>query len=340
MSALRIQLRRILASISVLCALLVLAACGGGDEGGTEGGEEEKTIVYYSTRPEEGLPPLKAAFEKANPGYKLDIIRASSSDTVARLLTEAQARRQQADVTELNALPMAQLEEAGILGTLPDSVLSKLPDQAKSADGTYAGTRYFGHLTPFNTKIVPAAEQPKSYEDLLKPYWKGKFVVGANDVEWAYQVYESKGDQEGRKFLEAIAAQRPQVRDEGRGALAELVAVGQIPAAIMTLSYHVENRKKEGLPIDGAEWNPPLLNIDWIATFKDAPHPESTKIFLDWLYSDDGIATDAKIGFARIGDEGTEKALGQPGLIILTPTTADEQQAAADAFEEVFGIGG
>jgi iron(III) transport system substrate-binding protein len=332
--------RAFIAGTGLVAMSLVLTACGGDAEGSKAATKaEDKVIVYYSTRPEEGLPPLKKAFETANPGYELRIIRASSSDTVARLITEAQAGRQQADVTELNALPMSQLAKARLLAKLPDSVLSALPDTAKAKDGTYAGTRYFGHLTPYNTKLVPAAEQPKSYEDFLKPYWKGKFVVGANDVEWAYQVFAAKGEDEGRKFLEQIAAQKPQVRDEGRGALAELVAIGQSRAAIMTLSYHVERRAKKGLPIAGAEWAPPLLNIDWMATFKGAPHPNSTKVFLDWLYSKEGIATDAELGFARIGDEGTAAALDQPNLLILEPSTADAQDRAAKAFKEIFSIG-
>lgn len=332
-------MRPTVAVVATLGISLVLTACGGGGSGSSNDKAEEKVIVYYSTRPEEGLPPLKKAFETANPGYELKVIRASSSDTVARLVTEAQAGKQQADLTELNALPMAQLEKAGLLAKLPDEVLSPLPDKAKSKDGLYAGTRYFGHLTPFNTKLVPAADQPKSYEDFLKPYWKGKFVVGANDVEWAYQIFASKGETEGRKFLEQIAAQKPQVRDEGRGALAELVGIGQIRASSMTLSYHVARRQAKGMPIKGAEWAPPLLNIDWMATFKGSPHPESTKVFLKWLYSSEGIATDKEIGFARIGDAGTDAALAAPDLLILNPETADAQERAAKAFNEIFSVG-
>jgi iron(III) transport system substrate-binding protein len=319
---------------------VALTACGStaGDKGNGSAAEE-KVVVYYSTRPEDGLPPLKKAFEAANPGYELRIIRASSSDTVARLVTEARAGRQQADLTELNALPMAQLSRAGLLAQLPEAVLAGLPDEAKDKGGTFAGTRYFGHTTPFNTELVPAADQPKSYDDLLKPYWKGKFVVGANDVEWAYHVFATKGEDNGRKFLEQIAAQEPQIRDEGRGALAELVGIGQMRASIMTLSYHVANRQEKGMPIKGADWGPALLNIDWMATFKGAPHPEATKVFLTWLYSEEGIATDAEIGFNRIGDDGTSDALDDPGLLILNPETADAQDRAAQAFKEIFATG-
>ncbi len=327
---------------------LVLAACGGGGSSGSAGSSGDSSeaaasgggtaITYYTTRPEDGLPPLKEAFEKDNPGYTLEIIRASSSDMVARLLTEAQAGQQKADVVEINSLPMADLSAAGILGTLPAEITDPLPDRAKAADGSYAGTRYFGHLTPYNTQLVPQEEWPTSYQDFLKPYWKGQFIVGANDVEWAYQVEASIGREEGQKFFEQISAQEPQIRDEGRGAIAELIAVGQAKAAIMTLSYHVTNREAKGLPIKGAEWVPPLLNIDWLATFKDAPNPDATKVFLTWLFSDKGVATDAELGFNRIGDEGTADALADPDLLILSPETAQEQQQAADDFQAVFGV--
>ncbi len=333
--------RKRLLSVVMTSALAVgLAACGGGgapssSDSGNDSGS--KNIVYYTTRPEDGLPPLKQAFEQANPGYTLEIIRGSSSDMVARLITEATARQQKADIVEINSLPMSELSAAGILGTLPSSITDKLPEKAKAPDGTYAGTRYFGHLTPYNKNLVPQNEWPTSYKDFLKPYWKGQFIVGANDVEWAYQVFSSMGPDEGLNFLKQIAAQDPQIRDEGRGGLAELIAVGQAKAAVMTLSYHVTNREAKGLPIAGTPWAPPLLNIDWLATFKDAPNPEATGVFLDWLFGDAGIATDASLGFNRIGDAGTQEALADPNLLILSPATADQQKEAADGFESVFG---
>ncbi|MCW2877478.1 MAG: hypothetical protein JWQ95_1578 [Sphaerisporangium sp.] len=316
---------------------LAVSACGGGSA--SSAGAEDKVIVYYSTRPEEGLPPLKKAFEAANPGYELKVIRASTGDTLARLLTEGQSGKQAADVTEVSALAVTQLEQAGLLGKLPDSVLATLPASGKSPSGTYAGTRYFRYVTPYNTKLVPEADRPKSFDDFLKPYWNGKFVLGSDDIEWAYDVYASKGEQGARDFFKAIAAQKPQLRSEGSGAQAELVAIGQIRASMMTLSYHITNRQKKGLPIDGFGWQPPLLNIDWLATFKKAPHPNATTVFLKWLYSPAGIATDAQLGFSRIGDAGSAEALGQPNLLILAPTTVDDQQKAAKLFKEVFSAG-
>lgn len=342
-------------ALASLIALLLLAACGGGaaesedaaataGAGGSEEAEEapaadeEAVVVYYSTRPEEGLAPLEEAFEAAHPEVDLQVIRASSSDTVARLLTEASAGQQQADLTELNALPMAELADAGVLAPLPESILEGLPEQAVDPEGFFAGTRYFGHMLPYNPDTVPEEEYPESHESLLEPYWKGNFLVGANDVEWAYQVFADRGEEEGRAFLEQIAAQEPQIRDEGRGAIAELVAIGQVQAADMTLDYHVTNRQEEGLPIDGVPFDPPLLNIDWIATFEGAPHPQSTVVFLEWLYSEDGIATDDELGFNRIGDEGTEDALADPETIILAPESADLQRRAAEVFQELFPI--
>lgn len=352
-------------SLLMLLALTLanaLAACGAPDAEGTVGTaatqaaptvsslatqvsnavgnvtDTEGVVVYYSTRPEEGLPPLEAAFERDNPGIDLQIIRGSSSDIAARLLTEARASQQQADVVEINSLPMAELDAAGILGQLPASVLDTLPAAAKGDKGQYAGTRYFGHVIPYNTKLVPADKAPKDHKSFLDPYWKDqKFIVGANDIEWAYQVIESMGEEAGKKFLQDIAAQNPTVRDEGRGAIAELVATGEVPAAVMTLSYHVPRRQAKGLPIGGAEWKPPLVNIDWYATFAKAPHPKAAQVFTEWLFGEKGRATDVELEFARIGDEGTEAALaGNP--LILSPKTADVQRRASDIFEEIFAI--
>ncbi len=341
MRSTRWRLGRLTQTALAAAMVIGMTACSGGSTPGAgssdSGSGGGKNIVYYTTRPEDGLPELKKAFETANPGYTLEIIRGSSSDMVARLITEASAKQQKADIVEINSLPMSELSKAGILGTLPASITDKLPEKAKAPDGTYVGTRYFGHMTPYNTNLVPKDQWPTSYMDFLKPYWKGQFIIGANDVEWAYQVYASMGPEKGMELFKQMNAQDPQIRDEGRGALAELIAVGQAKAAIMTLAYHVTNRQKKDMPIAGAPWNPPLLNIDWLATFKGAPNPDATNVFLTWLFSDDGVKTDAGLGFNRIGDAGTQEALADPNLLILSPASADMQKQAADDFESVFG---
>ena len=156
----RMNCKRFISMALATVMTVSLAACGGGGAPGTSGDGQAasggKNIVYYTTRPEDGLPGLKDAFEKANPGYTLEIIRGSSSDMVARLITEASAKQQKADLIEINSLPMSELAKAGILGTMPSSILDKLPEKAKAPDGSYAGTRYFGHLTPYNKDLVPA----------------------------------------------------------------------------------------------------------------------------------------------------------------------------------------
>lgn len=326
--------RSYVAGLGVVGLSIVLAACGGQGAGGSD--DHEGVVVYYSGRSEQGLDAFEAAFEEAHPDIDLQVIKGSNDDLTARILTEA--ARQQADVTELGAAYMAQVMDAGILGPIDDAIVDALPEDSAGPDNLYVATRYSSHVIPYATGLVDEAHVPADHEDFLDPYWKGKFAIATGDVEWAFKEYVTRGPDGAREFFRAIKAQEPQILDQGRGSIAELVASGQLAASTTTQVHNLEPRVASGLPIAGVPFDPPVVLVDYVAVFENAPHPEATKIFIEWLYSDDGFAIDAELGQSRIGDEASRELLDAPGAIMLDPGNLDEQAEATRIFtEEILG---
>ncbi len=319
--------------LGVVGMTAALAACG---QGGSATDDHEGVVVYYSGRSEQGLDAFEEAFETAHPDIDLQVIKGSNDDLAARILTEA--GRQQADVTELGAAYMAQVRDAGILAPIETSIVDALPESSVGPDNLYVATRYSSHVIPYATQLVDEEHIPANHEDFLDPYWKGKFAIATGDVEWAFKEYVTRGPDGAREFFQQIMAQQPQILDQGRGSIAELVASGQLAASTTTQVHNLQPRIDSGLPIGGTPFDPPVILVDYIAVFNEAPHPEATKIFIEWLYSEDGFATDAELGQARIGDEASLELLSDPDAILLDPGNLAEQAEATAIFtEEILG---
>ena len=52
----------------------------------------------------------------------------------------------------------------------------ELPPQYRDPDRYWVSSHLFVMEPGFNTSLVPAAQRPKTYDDLLTPYWKDKMA--------------------------------------------------------------------------------------------------------------------------------------------------------------------
>lgn len=168
--------RRVLlaASSLVTTALLVssLAACGGtspsASGGSGTGGGGAKTVTVYSA---DGLAdwykPLFAQF-KQQTGISVNYVEAGSSEVVSRM--EKERSNPQADV--LVTLPpfIQQADKDGVLTDLAADTAS-IAAADKATDGHWAAmiNNYLCFI-----RNPSARPQPTTWQDLLKPQYKGK----------------------------------------------------------------------------------------------------------------------------------------------------------------------
>jgi iron(III) transport system substrate-binding protein len=154
----------------------------------------------------------------------------------------------------------------------------------------------------YNTDLMKP-EEVRSYDDLLDPKWKGKIgysdprAGGAGQGNWTF-LWKTRGED----FLKKLVQQKPVIMREERP-LAELLVKGSVA---ITIGLDIDNFGpfvKAGLPIkplpqlkDGTY---PVTGSGTLAVIKNPPHPNATKLFINWLLS-------------REGQETYQKALGEP----------------------------
>ena len=188
---------------------------------------------------------------KAAAGVNLNVLASGANGTLeTRLSAEEAAGALQTDV----------YEDVGPWILLRPPELVRQPRGGRLPNYyTYPGSHKYQALcvddkldlsgVTINTNLVPPSEYPKTWADLLKPYWKGKIVLsnpqpGGYYLQWAMIMKKSFG----LKYLQGIAAQQPSLQNSSVAA-AQDVASGAKALSVLSQIDSGAALQKTGAPL-------------------------------------------------------------------------------------------
>lgn len=155
--------------------------------------------------------------------------------------------------------------------------------------------------TAIHTETIKPGEIT-STEDILDPKWKGKIVINDPSVagkgaEWfTFIMAQAYPGEKGMEYIKKLIAQEPVVIRDQR-LQAEWVARGKYPVGLGIESSEIKKFSEAGAPIAelGMKEGQPLTSGPWnIMVLDKAPHPNATKLFVNWLMSKEGGEVVAK----------------------------------------------
>ena len=107
---------------------------------------------------------------------------------------------------------------------------------------------------------MPAAQRPKSYDDLLLPYWKDKMVWKPNDISGAPgfigNVLLSMGEERGMDYLRRLSKQNIKMVNASARAILDQVIGGEYAMSLQIFNHHAAISAKKGAPVDWVRLNP------------------------------------------------------------------------------------
>ena len=303
-----------------------------------EGAKREGEVVYYASMNLSEANSLITEFEKRYPFVKVKLQRSGSEKLLTRVLTEARARKNFADVIQTVEFSMHLFSRGGILARYMPQANSLYPKEFKE-EGFWTTVYYNAYVTAYNTKLVASRALPKTYEDLLDPRWKDKLMIENTKADWFAGMLQIMGQERGIKYMRALAKQQPSPR-EGHELLAQLVAAGEGFFDINIPAASVERMKERGAPIDWTALGPVPAIMVGIGVSNQAPHPNAAKLFLEFVLSRDGqklMQTPGRL-VAR-GDLANEQAamLKQLKIVPVSPGLAEKLDEYAKQLRSIFG---
>ena len=246
---------------------------------------------------------MEGAFEKRYAGIDLELFPSRASKQLRRIRDELKAGVHYFDVHVGGAGSML----SGFVGgkivdpVEPNFILPEVKDPKNWWGGHMAIDKekrftytYAAFLTAnfwYNTKLVNP-EELGSYDDLLDPKWKGKIAFydprrpGAGRGVWEY-MFKNKGEDYLTKFVQ----QDIQV-SRNRRVMAESLAKGKLAITVGVTYYAFQSFIDAGLPVKALplfrEGTYGTAGSGILAIIKNHPHPNATKVFVNWLLSKEG----------------------------------------------------
>ncbi|MBI2934486.1 MAG: extracellular solute-binding protein [Chloroflexi bacterium] len=276
-----------------------------------EDAKKEKEVLIYTTSPSGTRLALSEGF-KTRFGIELQWVSATPAEIVRKILAERTAGLYLADGVITGASTMLfNLKPEGVLQ--PIEPMLKLPEVRD-------GKAWRGEKVPFlgkdtiavqmiaqyqrflarNTDIVRPGEIT-SMRDLLKPQWKGKFVMydpgvaGDGNLWFAWLATKVWGPEQTREFMQQLARQEIAIVRDKR-LTSDWLARGKYPLAQPNLEVMAEFinagapieliKTSEGGVIGGAG--------GYLSVTQKPAHPNGAVVFLNWMLSKEGQATFVK----------------------------------------------
>ncbi len=251
---------------------------------------KETTLTWYVAQLDaERAEAFGRAFSKDYPGISVSVIRTTGQVAFQRLTMDMKNKTPQCDVfsaTDISHLPVLK-EKRELTPYTPENAAALLPPFAKLSDpGYYYITTASRYFMIYNTKLVSAADAPKSWTDLLHPKWKGRVSFGHPAFSGCTgTLVATLRKTYGWEFFEKLAQNKPRI---GRSAVdpVTLTTAGESlvgPASAATAYTSIDKGNPLAIvhPADGL-----VVCIAPSAIPANAPHPNAAKLFMEWMLSE------------------------------------------------------
>lgn len=267
--------------------------------------EREGELSYYSL----GEIGFVSEFEKKFPRIKIKAVQGKGNDLLVRIMAERRGGRYLADVARIgNTSPYSLYQAKALQPIAAAFVLPEVKDESKwwsgkhqyiDTDGKYifvAVGSVSVNMVAHNTELVAPTELA-SFWDLLNEKWRAKIVVmdprsGGYGRSSARTIYYHP--QLGGEFLRRLFSEQVVMVSRDYRQAIDWIAQRRFSILLFGNGDDILQAKAQGLPIDvldtggwkeGGALEPGAFTLAWLDR---SPHPNASKVFINWLLSREG----------------------------------------------------
>jgi iron(III) transport system substrate-binding protein len=262
---------------------------------GAQAGEElvaaarkEGVIHYLSAGDLLLVQKIANAFEAKYPGIKVQAERLGGERIFQRLDLEQNRGIYNVDVVDSSeqAHFLVWKRQGWLAPFVPDEVAKRWPESERDPDGMFATFRASMAIMGHNTKLVPPADAPKGFADLLDPKWARRIVMGHPGYSGTVTISIYLLARElGWDYLKSLAKQRI-MQVQSATEPPKKIAAGERPVMLNATDYVLFDLKEKGNPVEAIYpvEGCPLIPIP-SAVMAKAPHPNAARLFQSFVFT-------------------------------------------------------
>ena len=248
---------------------------------------KEGKVVWYTGVDVKVAEAVAKVFRATYPNIAIEVERSGSERVFQRVNQEYQSNIKNVDVvnsSDASHFIFWKQQKWLAPHTPPD--VQRFPAQFKDPEGYFAVWRATLSVMGYNTTLVPAANAPTGYADLLDPQWKGKMAkshpsYSGTSLTGTFALTKALG----WDYLEKLSKQGVQ-QLQSTTATPKSIASGERAVMVDGNEYNmfIEMNAKSPVKIVYAKEGTPFVTSP-SAIFADAPHPNAARVLQNFLFT-------------------------------------------------------
>ena len=254
-----------------------------------DGAKKEGPLTLYAVFVRPVMEAFLKSFSQKYPFIKTQFIREGRGDALAdRYLTEYRSGRRIADVLAGGDNAILALLKANVLAGYESPERKYYPQEYKDKEGRWTTIFVSEWVFGYNTRLVDRAKLPKSYLDLLDPYWKGKIGLDPLPNNFVRGARKAFGEQKALDFFHQLVDTQDIQFRRGRTLQTQLLAAGEFAASPELRLSILKEMKESGAPVDYHFAYPFPTTLAALSIFKSTKNPHAAALLVDFWLSKEG----------------------------------------------------
>lgn len=266
-----------------------------------EGAKKEGKLVIYGAGDKQQFDKVKEDFNKRFPGIDTEGVDQRGRESREKVFAEQRGRNYVADIVQSGFTTQQEIIEAGFVEKYTSAQTQfVIPELATSA-GELNSRTISVFTVMINTNIVPPDQEPKSWNDVLDPKWRGKIAMddprGSGPGGTILSPLELMF---GLDWSTRLGQQKPFFATQA-GPLVTGVVRGEYALFLSAGAQDIINQRKAGAPVKQIRMKEGVgITQNSMALIKNAPHPNAAKLWIEWNLSEEGQRSLAAAGYSPV----------------------------------------
>lgn len=267
-------------------ALLLPAAAGAHDMDALyAAAKQEGTLNLYGGGPAASFIARAKKFEQRFPGVTVNVVGGFSNRLTGQIDEARRSGKPHADLTMLQTIQdfVRWKREGALLAFKPDG-WDTIAAQFKDPDGTFMG--HYVTLLAYAYRPDLIGAPPRAARDFLKAAFKGRLIsTYPHDDDITLYHYARLVDRYGWGFMDDYIKLEPKFV-MGHLGVAQALTKGEAAGSLDQMVY-ANDKSVAVIPTE----EPATVFAQTLAIFRDAPHPNAAKLYVNWYLSKEEAAT-------------------------------------------------